>query len=933
MSGMNSGLDTEGIVNALSAASKLKITKQERNLLKYQATQEAYRDVISKFTNIKSKYFDILKKESNLSGSTMWNKFAAKTSVNGAETVLAGVTIATSVNSSASNYNVKVNKTASQAKISGSSLSNNAKLDTDSLVEGEEYGITVTVGSETKNITFTGGATAEETINTLNDKLREAFGDSNVSANGGSNKGMVYLDDSGKFTSREGKGISISGVGTMTSSNTLSFDGIASGTNTLTFQVGGETLNVSFQTLAEDYFSDIFDDEGNIKKDADKTKVELYNQIKDDYVESKKYAEYEEWAANATEDEKAALLDKAFAKASEEHRSQYLDKYLAGKYDTYRAEAGDEALGFNEWKEANYVEGDMDNELYADFHDYYYDKTELSAEQIAARDERIAVLTQDHNDAMRSEYDSIYLKKCEEDGTEPLSYEDWYAAEGLDEKLQEEIQKINDSYKPEQGYELDKDLWTGATYNEYDSFKEFEGTVKEEDVVITEEAIINHYNETSLNNSIGALETKDGIKFDVEFDGENATITAKNANGELQNVSVTSATGSANNFGTSVATTSISQISNSTKLSDLGIAADENGNYSFTVNGVDFKFEASTTVKDMMKAVNASDAGVKMTYSSLNNAFSVTALEYGTDSKIEFTNDSQGLLSGIGLMAGSSYTAGNNLEVEINGSVYESSNNSIEADGTTFTFTEAAQGKDFDVEISKDTSALVDTIKGFVEDYNKLIEDVYKYLDEEPDDDYYFLADADKEDLELSEKQEEKWEEKAKLGLLYHDNTITSVLSKLRTSLMGSITTPDGEKLSLASIGIKTSKDYNEHGKLTIDEEALTAAIEADSDSIARLFSDDKSGVMTQFEKALNDAVSTTGDKGTLINKAGLASGSSATDNEIYAAMKKVQERIKTLTQRYENEQDRLWRRYSSMETMLSKLNSQQASISSYFAY
>ena len=55
MSGMNSGLDTESIINALTANSKLKITKQERQLLKYQATQDAYRDVISKFQNIQKK--------------------------------------------------------------------------------------------------------------------------------------------------------------------------------------------------------------------------------------------------------------------------------------------------------------------------------------------------------------------------------------------------------------------------------------------------------------------------------------------------------------------------------------------------------------------------------------------------------------------------------------------------------------------------------------------------------------------------------------------------------------------------------------------------------------------------------------------------------------------------------------------------------------
>ena len=91
MSGMNSGLDTESIINALTANTKLKATKQERNVLKYEATQEAYRDVISKMQNVKNKYFDILNKDSYIAGNSMWNKYASKVyNSTGAEAVMSG---------------------------------------------------------------------------------------------------------------------------------------------------------------------------------------------------------------------------------------------------------------------------------------------------------------------------------------------------------------------------------------------------------------------------------------------------------------------------------------------------------------------------------------------------------------------------------------------------------------------------------------------------------------------------------------------------------------------------------------------------------------------------------------------------------------------------------------------------------------------------
>ncbi|MBO5266463.1 MAG: flagellar filament capping protein FliD [Ruminiclostridium sp.] len=925
MGGLNSGLDTESIINALTANSKLKITKQERQLLKYKATQEAYRDVISKLQNVQKKYFDILNKKTNLKGSTMWSQFSSKTIVDGVEKNIAGLNVSTSINSVAGSYKVKVNNTATQSKLRGTSLSAGATLDMDQFADGGDYGMTVTVGDETKNISFKGGASEADTLSNINEALSEAFGESNASAAGAA-QGLVYVDNSGKFVSRAGKGITVSGVGTMESTASLDLSNIKSGNNSISVRVGDEVINLSFQTIEEGYFDEIFDDNGEVKTDlteAQKAKADLYEQVKADYIEKQKYDEYLAWKDTATDEDKALLKENAFAKASEEHRKEYLDKYLSKEYISYTENLaeGETQLNFEDWKSAEFVDGDMDNELYAGFHDYYYDKTELSDEQIAKRDAELETY-----------FNEKYEAYAGEAGDEALSLEDWKAAnnvEGTD--LYKGAQAISDKYQPEQGYELDKALWEGAKYNEYEAYKDQLGTVTDENVTFTNDDIVDHYNETSLNNSIGAAETKGGIKLSVAVEGDNATITAADKDGNEVNVSVTASMGSANNFGAVEAKNSISQISNSTVLSDLGLTADANGKYNFKINGVDFSFTADTNVKDMMRTVNASDAGVKMSYSSLDNAFTVTSSEYGVNSEITVEDGGEGLLSALGLSAGATYTKGTNLEVEINGTILESDGNKIEADGTTFTFTGVEAGSEFDVEVSKDNSAVAETLKEFVEDYNKLIEEVYKYLDEEPDDDYYFLADQDKEDLQLSEKQEEKWEEKAKLGLLYHDSTISSVMSKLRVSLMGSIEAADGSTLSLATLGITTATDYKEHGKLVLDEEKLASAIEEYGDDISRLFSDKENGIMVKFDEALESAVGTTGDKGTLINKAGLATGSSSTDNYIYDQMKRITSKISSLETRYESEQSRLWKKYSAMESMLANLNNQQSSFMSYF--
>ena len=112
----------------------------------------------------------------------------------------------------------------------------------------------------------------------------------------------------------------------------------------------------------------------------------------------------------------------------------------------------------------------------------------------------------------------------------------------------------------------------------------------------------------------------------------------------------------------------------------------------------------------------------------------------------------------------------------------------------------------------------------------------------------------------------------------------------------------------------------------------LEKAIQNNFDDIQKLFSDSENGIMKKFSAALDSGIGSTGkDKGSLIRKAGLATGSSATDNEIYNAIKRTKTRITSLNTRYENEQNRLWKKYSAMEAMLGDLNSQQSSFSSYF--
>ena len=73
MAGLMSGLDTEELVKAMSANTKARLNSQKQKLQKLEWKQESYRSVISKISDFKNKYLDIL------SHSLFYRKWAEDT--------------------------------------------------------------------------------------------------------------------------------------------------------------------------------------------------------------------------------------------------------------------------------------------------------------------------------------------------------------------------------------------------------------------------------------------------------------------------------------------------------------------------------------------------------------------------------------------------------------------------------------------------------------------------------------------------------------------------------------------------------------------------------------------------------------------------------------------------------------------------------------
>lgn len=852
-SGMNSGLDTESIVNAMTAATKLKITKQNRKAITLKWKQEAYQGITTKLTDFQNKYLDMLNSKVNLKSKSTFTKYGATVSTLNADGILkegtpAGVSVRSGTNAVPGTYKVKVLQTATQAKYQGSAM-DASSLDLSQYSDASQnYSFNITVGTKSTVINFNGGS-ADSVRSQINSQLKDAYGSSNTSG-----QGLVYVNDSGKIISSDRQAMSLTGVANMYGNFTFDLNtNISAGTNKFNITVGDETVSVSFESYTADYF----------------------NQTDSTTLGAQKREEFQ----NLYFDEQAEKLYNA-AKANG-----------SVDFDVLKAQAYDKA------KQADYDKK------------FESEKTKAMAE---------------YDEELKTNYDNGIADGSIAEGT---SFEDW-------KKTQAEFDEnaFKTAFDEQYAKDFDETAFRAQFDKDYDELSAYKDTLNADDFKLSNEDLAAYANKHELNKAIGKVKLSDGTGLNID---ENGTVTA--ANGKKLSVAADPAT--KNTFGASTARTTTAQVTTATTLKDLGVE----DSATFTINGTKFTFTSDYTVAKMMSEINASkNARATMTFSTLTNSFALSSSGYGTSASIEFSaeNGSAGaeLLSTLGLTSGT-LTQGRNLQLEVNGETIETSSNSFTADGTTMTFTSAAQGAEFSYEVKKDNSSAIDAIKSFVEDYNKIIEEVYGQLDQKPNSDYYALTDDDIEDMDLSEKQQEKWEEKAKEGLLYNDSTVSTVMQKMRSVLYSTVKTADGQTFSLFSMGITTSDDWGDHGKLELDETKLEAAFEQYADQIADLFAGTtvdengntvKTGIMHKLDDVLTGAVKTTGarkDKGTLVQLAGTKTGTSATDNSIYDQLKSISTLISSLETRYEKQQDRYWKQFSNLETMMGSLNSQTSYI------
>ncbi|MDD1514468.1 flagellar filament capping protein FliD [Priestia megaterium] len=345
-----------------------------------------------------------------------------------------------------------------------------------------------------------------------------------------------------------------------------------------------------------------------------------------------------------------------------------------------------------------------------------------------------------------------------------------------------------------------------------------------------------------------------------------------------------------------------------------------------------FEFDGSTSLNTLLTQISNSKVGISAFFDEGTNKVVMTRKDTGNLSSADSADGSNmvfsgGFLTGFLQLAGDA--KGTDAKFTLNGLETTRKSNTFTTGGVTYTLQNNFTG-DVRVNVSNDTQKVFDTIKDFVTKYNELIEKINGKITEERDRNYQPLTDEERE--KLTDKQAEQWDDKAKSGLLKGDSILSSGLNQMRSNWYASVSGVSGGFSQLTDIGISTSANYSDRGKLVIEGDGtkLKEAIEKDPQSVIDLFM--KSGSTTSEKgivRRLRDTITQT------VSKVEQRAGRSTWTSEQFLLgrnLKSVNSQITSFESRLTQVEDRYYRQFTAMEKAIQNANAQSAQLSQYFS-
>ena len=285
-------------------------------------------------------------------------------------------------------------------------------------------------------------------------------------------------------------------------------------------------------------------------------------------------------------------------------------------------------------------------------------------------------------------------------------------------------------------------------------------------------------------------------------------------------------------------------------------------------------------------------------------------------------------ISGSGL----SIKWANDAVIKLDGAELTGSSNTFTVNGLTLNLTGTTLDKttgeyeEIQLNVTNDTDTAYKMVKDFVKKYNELLEEMNKLYKADSARGYDPLTDEQKE--AMTDDEIEKWETKIKDSLLRRDDTLSGIITVMRSSLQ-TTTEVDGKKYSLSSFGIRTSSDYTENGKLHIygdeDDETystqtnmLKAALEENPEAVMK--------TLAEAGQSLYDAMTKKMAKTSLSSALTFYNDKKMDDDQ-----KAYKKQISSLEDKLNDLEDRYYKQFTAMEKAMTKMQNSASVFGTYY--
>lgn len=361
--------------------------------------------------------------------------------------------------------------------------------------------------------------------------------------------------------------------------------------------------------------------------------------------------------------------------------------------------------------------------------------------------------------------------------------------------------------------------------------------------------------------------------------------------------------------------------------------------YRFAINGSEVITVDPTkeSLNDIITKIN-STTNVSAFYDDVNKKLSFVSKETGlvngpekNGQYIIFEDKSGNFLNTVAQVStlGANKTAAANASISINGLATTRTSNTFKVNGIEITATKAGGGA-ANIQPRTNADEIMESIKTFVSDYNDVLKTLQDKVTETKDRSYEPLTREQRDSLNAD--QIEKWESKAKTGIIRSDGIVNGIISNLRSTITSRVDTGDPMIRSLSDIGITTGQ-YFENGKLYVDDEAkLRAAIERNPEAVKALFTQDEKEGASSTTVGLAERLYTSLKIGLdqLTSKAGV--GNAAYDTSTLSLqISQVAKDITTKEKKLQDLEDAYYQKFAAMEAAMNKYNSQSSYLASQF--